>query len=103
MQRSAVAYEEGTCVGEITCEEYGHTLDSRRVWWVPETKKKYLFCDVDEFVSGSGAGSSSAGTNAGADENICSSANPPQPTTRENESHFELYTGPVIHGGGFSF
>ena len=85
MQRRAIAYENGECVGEITCEEYGHTLDSKRVWWVADTKKKYLFYDAEEYVGGGEA------TRA------------PQPVAGEKVSHFELYTGPVIHGGGFSF
>lgn len=79
MQRSAKAYENGEYVGKITCEEYGHTLESRRVWWVPETKKMYLYIDADEFVGGGGVLGGSA------------------------EPYFELYTGPIIHGGGFSF
>ena len=114
MQRRAIAYENGECVGEITCEEYGHTLESKRVWWVPDTKKKYLFHDVEEYVCGGEAMNLRVSANANLVAVADSNKGVPQPVTGELEnlsqpttgvatSHFELYTGPVIHGGGFSF
>lgn len=42
---------EGTAVGgdrngeTITCEEFGYTMDTRKVWWIAETKEKFTYED----------------------------------------------------------
>ncbi len=80
MQRSAHAFVDGVDIGNITCQDYGHTLASERVWWIPETKKMYLYVDAEEFT----------------DAHASAKTDAPQ-------SYFVPYDGPVIHGGGFSF
>lgn len=49
MRRTAVELDEfGEEIGELECESFGSTMDTRPVWWNPETKKKYLYLDLGD-------------------------------------------------------
>ena len=50
MKRTAIAMEYGEEIGEVTCDSFGYTMDARQVWWIPETKKKYLYIDLGDFA-----------------------------------------------------
>lgn len=33
---------------EVTCEPFGYTIDASEVWWIPQTKEKFVL-SWDEF------------------------------------------------------